>query len=54
MKINPVHRMLGRPLRLAIIGGGPGSFIGGMHRLAQASQILAVFVLAQFNGDILV
>jgi predicted dehydrogenase len=31
---NPVIEMLGRPLRLAIIGGGPGSFIGGMHRTA--------------------
>ncbi|NNL96763.1 MAG: Gfo/Idh/MocA family oxidoreductase [Acidimicrobiia bacterium] len=26
--------MLGRRLRLAVIGGGPGSFIGGMHRAA--------------------
>src|SRR3954447_13076311 len=26
--------MLGRPLRLAVIGGGPGSFIGAMHRTA--------------------
>lgn len=34
METNPVLRMLGRPLRLAVIGGGPGSFIGGMHRLA--------------------
>lgn len=34
MEPNPVFKMLGRPLRLAVIGGGPGSFIGGMHRLA--------------------
>ncbi|MFW2366786.1 MAG: Gfo/Idh/MocA family protein [Desulforhopalus sp.] len=34
MEGNPVFSMLGRPLRLAVIGGGPGSFIGGMHRLA--------------------
>jgi predicted dehydrogenase len=26
--------MMGRPLRLAVIGGGPGSFIGAMHRAA--------------------
>ncbi len=31
---NPVIEMLGRRLRLAVIGGGPGSFIGGMHRSA--------------------
>jgi predicted dehydrogenase len=34
MQLNPVIAMLGRRLRLAIIGGGPGSFIGGMHRQA--------------------
>ncbi|HKY47911.1 MAG TPA: Gfo/Idh/MocA family oxidoreductase [Acidimicrobiia bacterium] len=31
---NPVVGMLGRRLRLAVIGGGPGSFIGAMHRTA--------------------
>lgn len=31
---NPVIATLGRRLRLAVIGGGPGSFIGGMHRMA--------------------
>ncbi len=31
---NPVLGMLGRRLRLGVIGGGPGSFIGGMHRQA--------------------
>jgi predicted dehydrogenase len=31
---NPVIEMLGRRLRLAVIGGGPGSFIGSMHRTA--------------------
>jgi predicted dehydrogenase len=34
MDTNPVIGMLGRPLRLAVIGGGPGSFIGAMHRTA--------------------
>lgn len=34
MNANPVVEMMGRPLRLAVIGGGPGSFIGVMHRAA--------------------
>ncbi len=34
MNDNPVIDMLGRRLRLAVIGGGPGSFIGAMHRTA--------------------
>ena len=34
MDTNPVVAMLGRRLRLAVIGGGPGSFIGAMHRTA--------------------
>lgn len=34
MDANPVIEMLGRRLRLAVIGGGPGSFIGSMHRTA--------------------
>ena len=34
MGLNPVVSMLGRRLRLAVIGGGPGSFIGELHRLA--------------------
>ncbi len=32
MSLNPVISLLGRRLRLAVIGGGPGSFIGAMHR----------------------
>jgi predicted dehydrogenase len=31
---NPALHHLNRRLRLAVIGGGPGSFIGGMHRQA--------------------
>ncbi|HJV94414.1 MAG TPA: hypothetical protein VJ608_00190, partial [Albitalea sp.] len=31
---NPVVAALGRRLRLALIGGGPGSFIGEIHRCA--------------------
>lgn len=34
MQLNPVISMLGRRLRLGVIGGGPGSFIGAMHRQA--------------------
>ena len=34
MDRNPVIEMMGRRLRLAVIGGGPGSFIGAMHRTA--------------------
>ncbi len=34
MDTNPVIEMLGRRLRLGVIGGGPGSFIGAMHRTA--------------------
>lgn len=34
MDRDPVIEMLGRPLRLAVIGGGAGSFIGSMHRAA--------------------
>lgn len=32
--MDPVIGMVGRPLRLAVVGGGPGSFIGSMHRTA--------------------
>ena len=34
MELNPVISILGRRLRLAVIGGGSGSFIGAMHRQA--------------------
>jgi predicted dehydrogenase len=34
LSLNPVISMLGRRLRLAVIGGGPGSFIGPIHRQA--------------------
>lgn len=33
-EVNPVVAALGRPLRLGVIGGGPGSFIGAIHRSA--------------------
>lgn len=34
MSLNPVTDLLGRRIRLAVIGGGEGSFIGAMHRQA--------------------
>lgn len=34
MDAGPIIELLGRPLRLAAIGGGPGSFIGATHRAA--------------------
>ncbi len=34
MSVNTVLEILGRRLRLAVVGGGPGSFIGGIHRMA--------------------
>jgi predicted dehydrogenase len=34
MLANPVIQLLGRRLRLAVVGGGAGSFIGTMHRQA--------------------
>jgi len=34
MELNPVLSTLGHRLRLAVIGGGSGSFIGAMHRQA--------------------
>lgn len=34
MESNPVVDQMGRRLRLAVIGGGPGSFIGSTHRKA--------------------
>ncbi|HVM70990.1 MAG TPA: Gfo/Idh/MocA family oxidoreductase [Anaerolineales bacterium] len=34
MTLNPIIATLGRRLRLAVVGGGPGSFIGAMHRQA--------------------
>ena len=36
MSLNPVITTLGRRIRLALIGGGTGSFIGRMHRSAAA------------------
>ena len=32
--MNPTIARLGRRLRLGVVGGGPGSFIGAVHRTA--------------------
>ncbi|HEX5080076.1 MAG TPA: Gfo/Idh/MocA family oxidoreductase [Geminicoccaceae bacterium] len=32
--VNTTLKALGRRLRLGVVGGGPGSFIGGVHRIA--------------------
>jgi len=34
MNVNPVIAKLGRRLRLGLVGGGPGSFVGQVHRIA--------------------
>ncbi|TVQ34865.1 MAG: gfo/Idh/MocA family oxidoreductase [Spirochaetaceae bacterium] len=51
MELNPVIEMLGRKLRLAIIGGGPGSFIGGVHRMAARMDNRYDLVTGVFSSD---
>jgi predicted dehydrogenase len=48
---NPVIAMLGRRLRLAVIGGGPGSFIGATHRQAARSDDRFDLVAACLSSD---
>ena len=48
---NPVIRSLGRKLRLAVIGGGPGSFIGAMHRSAARLDDRYELVAAALSSD---
>ncbi|QDL55661.1 Gfo/Idh/MocA family protein [Rhodoferax aquaticus] len=48
---NPVIHMLGRRLRLAAIGGGPGSFIGAMHRQAARLDDRFELVAAALSSD---
>ena len=43
--------MLGRRLRLAVIGGGPGSFIGAMHRQAARLDDRYELVAAALSSD---
>lgn len=42
---------LGRPLRLGMVGGGPGAFIGEVHRRAAALDGLATLVAGAFSSD---
>ena len=51
MSENPVIDAMGRPLRLAIIGGGPGSFIGAMHRAAARLDGRYEIVCGVFSSD---
>jgi predicted dehydrogenase len=51
MSLNPVHSLLGRRLRLAVIGGGPGSFIGAMHRQAAALDNRYELVAAALSSN---
>ena len=51
MSTNPVIALLGRRLRLAVIGGGPGSFIGAMHRQAARLDDRYELVAAALSSD---
>ena len=51
MDRNPVIEALGRRLRLAVIGGGPGSFIGAMHRAAARIDDRYVLVAGVLSSD---
>ncbi|MBL8101958.1 MAG: Gfo/Idh/MocA family oxidoreductase [Anaerolineales bacterium] len=51
MGLNPVIDMLGRRLRLAVIGGGSGSFIGAMHRQAARLDDRYQIVTGIFSSD---
>ena len=51
MSLNPVIAMLGRKLRLALVGGGPGSFIGAMHRQAARLDDRYEVVSAVLSSD---
>jgi predicted dehydrogenase len=51
MELNPVISILGRRLRLAVIGGGPGSFIGAMHRQAARLDDRYEIVTGVFSSD---
>ena len=48
---NPVLDLLGRRLRLAVIGGGPGSFIGPVHRTAAKLDDRFEIVAGVFSSD---
>ena len=47
---NPVIEALGRKLRLGVIGGGPGSFIGIVHRGAACLEEYYEVVAGVFSS----
>jgi predicted dehydrogenase len=49
--MNTVLQRLSRRLRLAVIGGGPGSFIGGVHRQAARLDDCYTLVAAALSSD---
>lgn len=51
METDPVRATLGRRLRLGVIGGGPGSFIGGMHRTASRRDDRYEIVAGVLSSD---
>lgn len=51
MNGNPVVESLGRRLRLAVIGGGPGSFIGAVHRAAARLDDRYELVASALSSD---
>ena len=51
MDTNRVIEMMGRRLRLAVIGGGPGSFIGPMHRTAARVDDRYELIAAALSSD---
>lgn len=51
MKLNPVISTLGRRLRLAVVGGGSGSFIGAMHRQAARRDDRYEIVTGVFSSN---
>ena len=52
MDANPIIELLGRRLRLAVIGGGPGSFIGAMHRTAARIDDRYELVAGVLSSDV--
>jgi predicted dehydrogenase len=48
---NPVMKKLGRRLRLGVIGGGPGSFIGSVHRGAAVLEEMYDVVAGVLSSD---
>ena len=49
--MNPILELLGRRLRLAVVGGGPGSFIGPVHRTAARLDDRFEIVAGVLSGD---